>query len=79
VTEPVKFSAVIRMATFADWTGILECLSLAFAPYRDRYTPEAFAETVLTPETVHRRMSEMTFFVAESDEKQILERSRVKE
>jgi N-acetylglutamate synthase-like GNAT family acetyltransferase len=72
MTESVKSSAVIRFATLEDRAGILECLSLAFAPYRSRYTADAFSNTVLTPETVHRRMSDMTVFVAESAEGKII-------
>jgi len=44
--------------------GILECLGLAFAPYRNSYTPEAFLDTVLTPETLRDRLTEMSVFVA---------------
>ena len=45
-------------------TGILECLGLAFAPYEDSYTPEAFLDTVLTPETLRERLTQMSVFVA---------------
>lgn len=54
----------IRRATSADAAGILECLRLAFEPYRRCYTPEAFEDTTLTPETLPQRMSEMTVLVA---------------
>jgi ribosomal protein S18 acetylase RimI-like enzyme len=40
------------------------CLSAAFEVYRDSYTPAAFADTILTPETIQRRFQEMTVFVA---------------
>ena len=36
----------------------------AFQPYRERYTPDAFRDTVLTSETVHGRLASMTVFVA---------------
>src|SRR2546422_2757636 len=54
----------IRKATSADTSGILACLSAAFEVYRGSYTPAAFADTVLTPETLRRRLQEMTVFVA---------------
>ena len=62
----------IRRATNADATGILDCLRVAFEPYRDSYTPEAFADTVLTPETVHQRLTAMTVFVAGSESGEIV-------
>jgi N-acetylglutamate synthase-like GNAT family acetyltransferase len=54
----------VRKATSADACGILGCLSAAFEVYRDSYTPAAFADTILTPETMQRRFQEMTVFVA---------------
>lgn len=35
-----------------------------FAPYRVGYTPDAFVDTVLTQETIIRRLVEMTVLVA---------------
>jgi GNAT superfamily N-acetyltransferase len=57
----------IRSATADDCEGILRCLALAFAPYREAYTPEAFLDTVLTQETVLTRMAEMSLFVAAAE------------
>lgn len=37
---------------------------MAFAPYGKDYTPDGFLDTVLTPETMHRRLAEMCVFVA---------------
>lgn len=54
----------IRQATAEDAPGILNCLGEAFEPYRVRYTPEAFRDTVLTPETITTRFSEMAILVA---------------
>jgi N-acetylglutamate synthase-like GNAT family acetyltransferase len=54
----------VRKATSADACGIRACLSAAFEVYRDSYTPAAFADTILTPETMQRRFQEMTVFVA---------------
>jgi ribosomal protein S18 acetylase RimI-like enzyme len=58
--EPV----VIRRAKDKDGAEILECLALAFAAYRNDYTPEGFLDTVLTPDTFQRRLAEMSVFVA---------------
>ena len=54
----------IRRATADDAAGVLDCLRLAFEPYRDRYTPLAFADTVLSAETIQRRLTKMVVFVA---------------
>src|SRR5437764_552056 len=56
----------IRKATPGDAPGILHCLHLAFAPYRDRYSQAAFEDTTLTSETILQRMSVMTVLVAVS-------------
>lgn len=52
----------IRPATAA--AGVLACLAEAFAPYRARYTPEGFRDTVLTAATFERRLAGMTVLVA---------------
>lgn len=65
-------SVAIRVATPADCTGTLKCLASAFAPYQDRYTPEAFLDTILTPETICTRMLEMVVFVAENSRQQVI-------
>jgi ribosomal protein S18 acetylase RimI-like enzyme len=62
----------IRRATNADAQGILDCLRVAFEPYRASYTPEAFADTVLTPATVHQRLAAMTLFVAVSESGEVV-------
>jgi ribosomal protein S18 acetylase RimI-like enzyme len=54
----------ILRATAADGDGILACLSAAFAEYRDDYTSGAHADTVLTTESITKRLQEMTVFVA---------------
>ena len=54
---------LVREAATADACGILACLSAAFEAYRDSYTPAAFADTILTPETIQRRLQEMTVFI----------------
>jgi GNAT superfamily N-acetyltransferase len=62
-----KESFLIRTADVKDAEGILACLSAAFAEYRSQYTAEAFADTVLTRETIWHRMAEMCLFVAVED------------
>lgn len=54
----------IRKADRSDAGAILDCLEGAFAPYRDQYTPQAFADTVMTADSLERRMREMCLFVA---------------
>lgn len=54
----------IRSADKADSGAILRCLKLAFAPYRGDYTPAAFADTILSPETLHLRLQQMKVLVA---------------
>ena len=54
----------IRRATASDAAAILDCLRCAFEPYRDRYSPEGFRDTVLTPSTIHDRLSSMAVLVA---------------
>ena len=60
--EPESFT--IRKAEPADAQGILLCLAEAFEPYHSAYTPEAFADTVLTPATLRDRMAVMTLLVS---------------
>lgn len=54
----------VRPASAGDEDGILGCLVSAFEGYRDRYTPGAFADTVLDSESLRRRMGEMVVLVA---------------
>jgi ribosomal protein S18 acetylase RimI-like enzyme len=56
---------LIRRATPADADGILACLAEAFAPFRSQYTPGAFADTVLSAETLASRFAAMAILVAE--------------
>ncbi len=41
------------------------CLAAAFAPYETSYTPAAFEDTVLTPESVEERLRTMTVLVVD--------------
>jgi ribosomal protein S18 acetylase RimI-like enzyme len=54
----------IRKAAPEDAPGILECLRLAFEPYRESYTPAAFDDTVMSPPTIRQRLTDMSVFVA---------------
>ncbi|HTE89185.1 MAG TPA: GNAT family N-acetyltransferase, partial [Terriglobales bacterium] len=47
-----------------DAATMLKCLAAAFEPYRNHYSPPAFADTVLTNETVHFRLQQMRVLVA---------------
>src|SRR5580704_118193 len=62
----------VRPATEADSAGILACLHTAFEVYRDRYSPAAFADTVLTPATLQQRLAGMRLFVALSDAGEVI-------
>jgi ribosomal protein S18 acetylase RimI-like enzyme len=55
---------VIRPANTEDAAAILQCLGAAFEPYRSQYTPQAYLDTVMTPETVLLRLRSMTVVVA---------------
>jgi ribosomal-protein-alanine N-acetyltransferase len=54
----------IRRAEAGDAEPILACLHAAFEPYRTQYSPEAFADTVLTASSLGTRWREMSLFVA---------------
>jgi len=55
---------VIRPASFQDAAAILRCLRAAFEPYRAQYTPQAWFDTVMTPDTILHRLSSMSVLVA---------------
>jgi SAM-dependent methyltransferase/ribosomal protein S18 acetylase RimI-like enzyme len=63
---------LIRKADLDDSRPILDCLELAFAPYRETYTPGAFADTVLDPQTLGQRLGEMTVLVAIASENRLV-------
>src|SRR5437764_13464749 len=65
-----KFS--IRRAKLEDAAGILDCLRLAFQPYRQMYSPQGFRDTVLTPEALPARLEAMSVFVAVTARHQII-------
>lgn len=55
---------IVRPATVDDVAGIEQCLRAAFEPYRDRYTPGAYADTVVTGEGIRLRLDTMIVLVA---------------
>ncbi len=61
-TAPHEFA--IRPAIVEDAAAILQCLRAAFEPYRSQYTPQAWLDTVMTPDTLLERLASMTVFVA---------------
>jgi ribosomal protein S18 acetylase RimI-like enzyme len=63
---------VIRRATAADATAILNCLASAFDTYRANYTPDAYLDTVLSVETVPQRLESMQVFVAAVADEQVI-------
>ena len=63
---------MIRRATPADAAAVLDCLREAFEPYRAQYTPDGFADTVLSPQTLAHRMATMTVFVAVDAAEQVI-------
>jgi GNAT superfamily N-acetyltransferase len=62
----------IRRANAEDSAAILRCLELAFEPYRASYTPGAWLDTVLDPETLAQRLSSMQVLVAVSPQEGIV-------
>ena len=65
-------TVTIRPATERDAAGVLACLRAAFAPFEIAYTPEAFEDTVLTPELFRKRMATMSVLVATDHEPAIV-------
>ena len=59
---PHEFS--IRPASAGDAGAILRCLRAAFEPYRSQYTPQAYLDTVMTPEVLLQRLQSMAVLVA---------------
>jgi ribosomal protein S18 acetylase RimI-like enzyme len=63
---------IIRRAIALDAGGILKCLAAAFEPYCTHYTPAAFLDTVLSPETNSPRRQSMQVFVALSSQSEVI-------
>jgi GNAT superfamily N-acetyltransferase len=62
----------IREASLPDAAAIMACLGAAFEVYRERYTPEGFGDTVLTPRSAEQRLHHMTVLVAENDAAEVI-------
>ena len=62
----------IREASLPDAAAITACLEAAFEAYRERYTPDGFDDTVLTPRSVEQRLHDMTVLVAENDAAEVI-------
>ncbi len=62
----------IRHAATTDIEAVRRCLVAAFEPYRARYTPGAFEDTVPTVEELAGRFREMTVLVAEDESGEIV-------
>lgn len=54
----------IRQAEFQDAKSIYKVILAAFEEYRHYYTPEGFADTVMSEQVAMERMKEMTLYVA---------------
>lgn len=57
----------IRIAEGTDAPAVASCLQGAFEPFRERYTPGAYGDTVPTVGELERRIREMTVLVAEDE------------
>ncbi len=56
----------IHPASVEDAAAILHCLRAAFEPYRSQYSPQAWLDTVMTPDTLLHRLTSMTVLIAVS-------------
>ena len=65
MSEDRTSEVTIRRAVPDDIDGVMSCLAVAFEPYRESYTPDAFQDTVLTVQRAERRLQQMTVLVAE--------------
>jgi len=62
----------VRNADADDAAAILRCLAAAFEPYRASYTPGAWFDTVLTPDSLQQRLAAMQVLVAVSPQEGIV-------
>ena len=62
----------IRPAISDDAPAILQCLHIAFEPYRSFYSEQGFSDTVLTKETIHRRLADFQVLVAATSSGEIV-------
>ena len=61
---PKPSNVRVRKATAADAEAILRCLGFAFDAYKSSYTAAGYEDTVLTKQSIGRRLKEMSVFVA---------------
>ena len=54
----------IQRARVEEAGSVRACLEAAFEPFRARYTPGAFEDTVPSAEAIRERMAHMTVYVA---------------
>jgi GNAT superfamily N-acetyltransferase len=64
MSDEAPDSYSIRRAGISDAEAIHRCLLAAFEPYRERYTPGAFGDTVPEPDGIRERLRTMAIFVA---------------
>ena len=69
---PQAAAVAIRKAKSEDSPGILACLREAFEEFRERYSPESFLDTVLTPKMLEERLETMSVFVAVNSAEQVV-------
>ena len=63
-TGVTLYEYAIRPAISEDAPAILRCLHATFEPYRSQYTPQAWLDTVMTPDMLLQRLTSMTVLVA---------------
>jgi ribosomal protein S18 acetylase RimI-like enzyme len=52
--------------------SICTCLQSAFEPFRSQYTPDAFRDTVPSPEAIRQRLIDMRVYVASAADGEIV-------
>jgi ribosomal protein S18 acetylase RimI-like enzyme len=62
----------IRPANPEDFPAILQCLRAAFEPYRAQYTPQAYLDTVMTPDMLTERLRSMTVLVVTDTQENVI-------
>jgi ribosomal protein S18 acetylase RimI-like enzyme len=62
----------MRRAQLEEVAGICACLQSAFEPFRSQYTPDAFRDTVPSPEAIRQRLIDMRVYVASGADGEIV-------
>ncbi|UCC19205.1 MAG: GNAT family N-acetyltransferase [Promethearchaeota archaeon] len=68
----MKNNFVIRKAIHSDANNIHKVILAAFEEYQEYYTPEGFADTVMSEKSTLERMREMILYVAINQEGSII-------